>query len=92
MYEGEATRRGQHTAAAWLINGDLGERTIKKRIRDVEYCGGHGKAPSRGVSSRRRERGGAIRRGPRTLCYRGGECEVARERSGFGTITLSSGE
>jgi len=26
MYKGEVTRRGRHSAAAWLINGDLGER------------------------------------------------------------------
>ena len=28
-------------------------------------------------------------RGPRVLCYRGGDCEVAYERSGFGGITPS---
>jgi hypothetical protein len=26
MYKGEVTRRGRHSAVAWLINGDLGER------------------------------------------------------------------
>ena len=30
-------------------------------------------------------------RGPRTLCYRGGDCEVAYERSSFGGIIPSGG-
>jgi hypothetical protein len=30
-------------------------------------------------------------RGPRALCYRGGDCEAAYKRSGFGGISLSGG-
>ena len=31
-------------------------------------------------------------RGPRALCYRGGDCEAAFKRPGFGGITPSGGE
>ena len=51
--------------------------------------------PPRAVSSTwRRERGGVQRRvwrGPRALCFRGGVCEAAGVRSGFGDSTLSDG-
>ena len=51
--------------------------------------------PPHAVSSTwRRERGGIQRRvwrGPRALCFRGGDCEVAGVRSGFGDSTLSDG-
>ena len=48
----------------------------------------------RAVSSTwQRERGVQRRvwRGPRTLCFRGGDCEAAGVRSGFGDSTLSDG-
>nr|TKW37137.1 hypothetical protein SEVIR_1G029700v2 [Setaria viridis] len=104
MCEGEATRRGRHTATAWLINGDLGEQGNITQHSDsdkrngsvtMEYCGGRGEIPTHDVSKRRRERGKVQRRmwrGPCTLCYRDGDCETACERSEFGAITLSGGE
>lgn len=60
----------------------------------MEYRDGRGKAPACGDSSRRRDRDGVQRRmwrDPHALCYRGGDCEAACERSGFGGITLSGG-
>jgi hypothetical protein len=49
------------------------------------------------VSSARRllrgDEGGVQRRvwrGPRVLCYHGGDCEAACERFGFGTFILSN--
>jgi len=51
--------------------------------------------PPRAVSSTwRRERGGVqwrVWRGPRALCFRGGDREAASVRSGFGSSTLSDG-
>nr|TKW35227.1 hypothetical protein SEVIR_2G358633v2 [Setaria viridis] len=32
-----------------------------------------------------------MRRGPRALCYRGGDCKATCERSGFSGFTLSGG-
>nr|TKW32309.1 hypothetical protein SEVIR_2G159918v2 [Setaria viridis] len=58
--------RSRPAAAIWLFDVDLGKQgnigRLKKQIHDMEYYGGCGEAPTCGVSSRRRERGGVQRR------------------------------
>jgi hypothetical protein len=67
-----------------IINGSATRSTVADVAR-----------PPRVVSStRRRERGGVQRRmwrGPRSLCYRGGDCEAACMRFEFSGFTLSDG-
>ena len=81
-----------------VVARDLRERGIFALHLDGDLRYGSGawstvagvaRPPSAVFSSRRRERGGVqrrMRRGPRALCCRGGDCEVACEWLGSGVF------
>jgi hypothetical protein len=96
--EGEATRRSRPATTVWLFARDLRERgifalhldgDIRNGSRAWSTVAGVARPLCTVFSSRRREKGGVqrrMRRGLRSLCCRGGDCEAACEWPGSGVF------